>query len=216
VAQIKERAPATLRVLTRTVSREDFEINALRLTFIARALMVTSNEDPSVGENAGILYVVPVGGGAPTQAQKDAVLEMVTVTFPSTLTFTLEVLGTVFKAVNVFAIVYIRQGQSKAAAKASILEALAAFFAVQNADGTANTNVDYGANVRDDEGNITPEVALSDVFNLIRDVAGVRKIGAGVGDFTLNGEHDDVSLEPREFPSLGTVTLIDGDTGAPL
>ncbi len=208
VAQIKERAPASLRVLTRTVSKEDFEINALRLTDIARALMVTSNEDPAVAENSGVLYIIPVDGGQPTQAQKDAVLDQVTTVYPRTLTFTLVVQGALFKTIDIFAVVYLKTGAVAASTKSAIEAALAAFFAVQNTDGTQNENVDFGGKM--------PELALSDVYNAIRDVSGVRKIGSGEGDFLLNDAFADIALASQEVPELGTVTLINGDTGNPL
>lgn len=208
VAQIKQRAPAALRVLTRTVSREDYEINALRLPDIARALMITSNESSGVPENSGILFIIPAGGGQPTLAQKDAVLEQVTTVYPRTLTFSVTVQGALFKTVDVFVVVYLRTGANKPTAKAAILAGLTEFFAVQNSDGTDNENVDFGGKM--------PELALSDVFNVIRDVTSVRKVGAGDGDFLLNGQHDDVALDLQEFPALGSVTIIDGDTGNPL
>jgi hypothetical protein len=66
VASAKLLAPESLRALTRTVAREDFEINARRLSGVARALMLTSNEDPTIAENTGILYVIPQSqAGAP-------------------------------------------------------------------------------------------------------------------------------------------------------
>jgi hypothetical protein len=52
VAAAKLLAPESLRTLTRTVTREDFEINARRVPGVARALMLTSNEDVSIDENA--------------------------------------------------------------------------------------------------------------------------------------------------------------------
>ena len=59
-------------------------------------------------------------------------------------------------------------------------------------------------------------IALSDVFNVVRDVAGVRKVGDGPDDFLLNGAREDVPIDVREFPALGEVTLLNGDTGLPL
>jgi hypothetical protein len=47
VASAKLLAPESLRTVTRTVTREDFEINARRVSGVARALMLTSNEDLS-------------------------------------------------------------------------------------------------------------------------------------------------------------------------
>jgi hypothetical protein len=216
VAQIKERAPASLRVLNRSVAREDFEINALRLTDVARALMLTRNEDDSIAENSGQLFIVPVGGGLPSSPLKASVLNQVTVVYPSTLTFDVMVLDCVYRTVDVFAAVYFKKGYTKAVVAQAIRDALEAYFEPQNADGTSNTNIDFGANIKDADGNITGELALSDVFNLVRDVAGVRKIGDSVADFTLNAEHSDVILTRKEFPKLGTISLVDGDNGNPI
>jgi hypothetical protein len=216
VAQIKALAPESIRVLNRTVSREDFEINARRLSEVARALMLTSNEDTGIGENAGVLFVIPRGGGLPSQALKDAVKEQVTVVFPSTLTFQVSVQDPVYFPVDVQTTVFLRQGANVSAVRAGILQALTDFFAVSLADGTPNPNVDFGFNVKDSEGDPAGEIALSDVFNAVRDVAGVRKIGDGPDDLLLNNAREDLPIATREFPVLGEVTLINGGTGLPL
>jgi len=54
------------------------------------------------------------------------------------------------------------------------------------------------------------------VLSVVEAVSGVRKIGDEDADFLLNQRSDDVALENKEFPVLGTVTLINGDTGGPL
>jgi hypothetical protein len=216
LAQIRVLAPESIRVLNRTVSREDFEINARRLPEVARALMLTSNEDAGIAENTGILFVVPRGGGVPSQALKDAVRDQVTVVFPSTLTFQVSVQDPVYLPVDVQATVFLRQGANVATVRAAILRALADFFAVSLPDGTPNLNVEFGFNVKDSEGDPAGEIALSDVFNAVRDVPGVRKIGDGPDDFLLNGTREDLRIGTREFPTLGQVTLLNGDTGLPL
>ena len=213
---IREEAPASLRVLNRTVAREDYEINAKEVPGVERALMLTSNESVGISENEGILSIIPTGGGLPTQVLKDAVLVQVTITFPNTLTFVVDVQDSIFLTINVGARVFVREGFSEAGVKFEIEEALAAFFALRNSDGSTNTDIDYGFNFKDADGNPSGEIALSDVFNVVRDVAGVRKIGDAIGDFTLNGVHSDLSIDVAEFPVLGTITLINGDTGAPL
>lgn len=70
--------------------------------------------------------------------------------------------------------------------------------------------------VKDADGNPSGEVAWSDVFNVIRDTEGVRKIGDLHGDLKLSGLPADVKLAIKEFPVLGTVTLVNGDTGGVL
>ncbi len=216
LAQIRVLAPESIRVLNRTVSREDFEINARRLAGVARALMLTSNEDGGIAENTGILYVIPQGGGLPSRALIDVVKQQVTVVFPCTLTFQVSVQAPVYLAVAVEATVFLRQGANAATVRAGIQKALSDFFAVSLPDGRPNPNVDFGFNLKDADGNPAGEVALSDVFNAVRDVVGVRKIGDGPGDFLLNGAREDLPLGVREFPALGAVTLVNGDTRLPL
>ena len=216
IAQIQALAPESIRVLNRTVSREDFEINARRLPEVARALMLTSNEDAGITENTGMLFVVPSGGGLPSQTLKDAVRDQVTVVYPSMLTFQVSVQDPVYLRVDIQATVFLRQGANPVTVRTSILQALADFFAVSLADGTPNPNVDFGFNVKDAEGNSAGEIAISDVFNAVRDVPGLRKIGDQPEDFLLNGSREDLPIGTRQFPVLGTVTLLNGDTGLSL
>lgn len=209
-------APQSLRVLNRTVAREDYEINALRVPGVARALMLTSDQRSTIDENAGFLHIIPTGGGQPSEALKDDVLEMVTQTYPNTITFHTTIDGTDFLPVNLQATVYLRQGQNASTVRQALLDNLDAFFAITNPDGTPNENVDYGYNFKDSDGNPAGEVAFSDVYNVVRDTDGVRKVGDQYDDFLLNGSDDDVPLEIWEFPVIGTVTLKNGDTGLPL
>lgn len=216
VAQIQKNAPLSLRVLNRTVAREDYEINAVLLPEVSRALMLTSDENAAILENSGYLYVIPVGGGVPTQALKDDVLEQVTVTFPNTLTFNVIVSDPVFVTVDVTAVVYLRKGVNAATADAAIRANLEAFFASENADGSLNENIGFGLQFVESEGDSVGQLPLSDVFNVIRDTTGILKISPSTADFALNGVHDDVELQLYEFPILGTVTLINGETGSAL
>ncbi|ACY13297.1 baseplate J/gp47 family protein [Haliangium ochraceum] len=215
-ASAKLLAPESLRTLTRSVTREDFEINARRLPSVARALMLTSNEDARIAENSGILYIIPRGGGVPTSALKQAVHEQVTVVYPCTLTFQVAVQDPVYRVVHVEARVYRRQGVAAAALRVRIEANLAAFFRVSEPDGTPNPRVDFGFHRKDADGAPAGEVAWSDVFNVLRDTDGVRKLGDGASALLLDGAPADVRLGVDEFPVLGTVTLLDGDAGAPL
>jgi hypothetical protein len=70
-------------------------------------------------------------------------------------------------------------------------------------------------------------LALSDLFNVVRDIEGVRKVGGNPEDFQLSSEltttggstvvqaagYHDLNITPRQFPRLGTVTIVNGDTG---
>jgi hypothetical protein len=216
IEQIRQNAPRSLRALTRTVAREDFEINALRVNGVARALMLTSNERDSIDENAGMLHIVPTAGGLPSQTLKDDVEEMVTVTYPHTLTFRLSVEDPEYLTVDVQSTVFLRQGYSAAAVDATIRSNLVDWFAIENDDGSENENIDFGFNYTDAAGESAAEIAWSDIFNVVRDSSGVRKIDESLGGFLLNGVRSDVAIDVQKFPKLGTVTLLNGDTGGTL
>lgn len=216
VETARQEAPVSIRAPRTTVAREDYEIHANAVPGVARSLMLTSDQYPIIAENTGNLYLIPEGGGLPSTLLKEAVLIAVTVTYPNTITFKCFVSDPQYKTINIQAAVFLRQGSAPATVKAAILANLAAWFAISNDDGTPNQNVDFGYNYKDADGNPAGEVAFSDVYNVVHDTTGVRKIGDKFEDFLLNGADRDVELDLREFPKLGTVTLINGDTGLPL
>ena len=213
VASAQLLAPESLRALTRSVSREDFEINARRLGGVARALMLTSNEDLAIPENSGILFIIPRGGGLPTPALKNQVLRQVTEVYPSTLTFQVRVQDPVYKSIDIAVRVFLRHGASPGDVRDRIRGNLAAHFRLSEPDGTPNPLVDFGFNIKDADGNPQGEVSWSDIFDAIRDTTGVRKIGDARLDLTLNGLPADVKLALKEFPALGNVKITNGDTG---
>jgi hypothetical protein len=178
--------------------------------------MLTSNERAVIDENAGKLHVVPSGGGLPTTVLKDDVLAAVTTTYPHTLTFVVDVVDPEYLTVNVQATVYLAQGAAPATVDAAIRANLAVFFALENDDGSPNLTVDFGLNYRNANGDPAGEIAWSDVFDVVRDTTGVRKVGDRLGSFLLNGEQRDVAIAVQQFPVLGTVVLLNGDTGGVL
>jgi hypothetical protein len=213
VAAAKLLVPETLRAPARSVAREDFEIHARELPSVARALMLTSDEDPSIEENTGILYVVPAGGGVPTPALKSAALRQVTEVYPCTLTFQPAVQEPVYRAVSVDARLFLvppTPAAARIATGARLRARLADFFRITNADGTPNLTIDFGFNVSARGG--ASELAWSDLFDLLVKTPGVRKLEPY--DLKLNGLPADVKLAPREFPVLaGHVQFIDAMTG---
>ena len=241
--EIRLQGPRSLRVLTRSIAREDFEIIADTVPGVVRSLMLFKDQEPAVDENAGRLSIVPIGGGTASQLLLDTVRgRFVQVTgqpaptHPRGNTLNLSVFTAAFKTVDVSATLFLRAGVTPATGKADVEGALERFFAVQTtaaqllqddpdlaaslnitaADGdslVANPRIDFGFKLKDVDGNPSNELAYSDIFNVVRDVATIRKIGAAAGEFLLNGNRADVVLGTFLFPKLGTVTLTDGDTG---
>jgi hypothetical protein len=212
IGSAKLLAPLSVRATSRSVSREDFEIHALELGGVARALMLTSNEDPAVRENSGVLYVIPKGGGLPTPALKSLVRRQVTEVYPSTLTFQVDVRDPVYKRVDIRARLFLRAGSRPAEVRDRVRTRLAEFFQLSMPDGTPNAQVNFGYYLRDAEGS-GAELPYSDLYNVIRDTPGVYKLGDHSGDLLLNGLPADVKLRVFEFPVLGEVQLTDGGTG---
>ena len=208
VASIKQKAPASTKVTDRTVSLDDYEIGAEEVPGVARALMVTSDDVTGIPENRGFLHIIPEGGGSPTQALKDAVLEAVTVTRPKTITFKVTVEDPTYLTVDVAATVFFVGGVNKRGAVSNIVDGLTEHMQISDADGVANERVKFGLKYEDDA-----SLPMSDLFCVVESAAGVRKIGATDLSFLLNLSHADVPLEYLEFPVLGTVTITDGDTG---
>lgn len=207
-------APESVRSLNRTVAREDYEINAKRVAGVGRALMLTSNETTLIGENRGKLFIVPTTGGVPSSLLIQQVRDKLTLPppsgYPHTLTFQLEVLPPVYKEVDINVTIWLREGYTPSAVKAAIVAALEDYFEPMLASGAPNPNVDFGYNYKDADGLPAGEVPWSDVFDIIKDVTGVRKVEHSM---ELNGVVDDIGIANWEFPALGDLVVVNGATG---
>lgn len=215
VEQIKLRAPQSVRVSDRTVGLDDYVIGAESVSGVARALMLTSDQAIGIEENRGRLYVVPVGGGVPTETLKNQVLQAVTVDKPNTITFKVTVEDPIYALFDIDITVFKASGFSGETVKANILANLQSFFAIQNEDGTPNEQIDFGFASKGFDGSPVPEVPLMGplLAGIIESTTGVRKVGDRDQDYLINGIHQDAQLAVFEFPQLGTVTIVDGDTG---
>ena len=221
VAELKENVPASNRSRTSTTALEDYTINAKAVDGVARAILMTSDQDSSMPENTGYLYIVgqgsrhytsgPYAPATPSQAVLDAVELMITTTRPKTVTFRLYVMAYVQQLFNITARVKLSPGQNPATVDTAIRRSLWGFFAPTNADGTENTQVDFGYNYRDVDNNLDNYLAWSDMFNAVRDATGVRSV-----DRDTFVPVDDVLVTLNAFPVLGTVTLINDATGLAL
>jgi len=220
VEEARVAIPASLRTIgNRSVTQTDFEDNARKVRGVARAMMLTSDNDPSIPENSGLLFIVPVGGGLPSAALKTEVEDFINSDFPPTLTFTFSVEDPTLLIISIAATVFLNQGVTEPEARTAIEESYDSFFALLNSDGSQNTQIDFGFKIRT---NVMPpgsgigELPFSDLFNALRDATkpdgtlALRKVDEDT--FTPT---NDVLLADREFPVLGSITLTNGDTLAP-
>lgn len=218
ISQARSLAPASLRALTRSVTRPDFQTHAAEVTGVGRVVMLTSNEDGAVQENSGLLLVVARGArlesgafkpATPTQALLDSVINQVTVVKPATITFRVDAIAAPFLDVNISTYVHFANGADKTATATEIRDALEDFFASNLSNGTNNPSVDFGANILNDQAVPVAEIAWSDVLNAIRDVDGVRRIDDGDNGLRLNGLRQSLVLGLREFPRLRQIQIYD-------
>lgn len=214
--QIKRNAPRALRTLSVLVGREDYEIAAERTAGVARALHLPD----ALAPNAGLLCTVPTDLGTPSQTLLDAVAAQWAPggSFKKLNTYRVTPIASPYLDVDVFAVVTLLARTSRPAARAAIAAALANLFALEITDPSTkelirNPNVDFGYYLAERSADGDPSFAWSDVFNAVRDAAGVRGIDPGASSFLLNGERANVPLLPQQFPRLGSVTLIDAADG---
>lgn len=215
VAEARVAAPVSLRVLNRTIARTDWSDLAIQVQGVGRALMLSKAEDDTIPTySRGYLFIVPDGGGTPSAALKTQVEDYINDGWPGPINFFWEARDPEYNTINIVAYVYLSTDTTESEVETAVLAALRDFFAPVNDDGTPNTQVDFGYNLKGVDGDPDPKLTLSSIYNLLHDTTGVRRLGTpadGEG-LTLNGAQDDVDLTLREFPEGGTLTLYNGDT----
>ena len=223
IDSIRQRAPASLRRAQRTITREDFESNALRVPGVARALMTTTNEDKKIEANTGRLYIVPEGledadgfGEADAELAK-AVHRQVTHTYPCTLTFQVDIGRPTYLPIEIDAdveattpeqniqsrtAVMLEPSDPHGALRGQVEQRLRQLFALNLSDGTPNPRANFGYYLGASPGE-RGDVPWSDVVTAICGTAGIRKVLS----LKLNGEQQDVEVQPFAFPYLKAVNL---------
>lgn len=224
VDEARVRAPLARRTIERCVIEEDFEYAATRVSGVARAAFITSNQDGTVAEDEGHLYVVAYGSpyGAhgyyppayPTSDQLASVRTLIaqaTGVYKQLMGVDVTVLSAVLTSVEVSARVYKASGYTTTQVRSNVSTALQKFFAVADDNRAPNPDVDFGYKLLGADGSADYELSWSDVFNAINDAEGVRKVSYATDNLLLNGLHQSVVLSAAAFPLLSTITLYDMD-----
>lgn len=225
IGHAKEAGPASLESPNRTVASSDFRNNAKEVAGVVDAYLKTSDNDPTIRENQAWLYVVAKGDRldsgrykveVATQVLLDSVYTYLTSAPPNgkpvCTTLQLRTYAAPLLSVDVVATVYLDRGTIPADWRKGALIALNDYFAALLEDGSRNPDIDFGGHQLNIDGTIVSELVWSDVFNTVRDIDGARKIDPS--GLTLNGVNDSLPIASNEFPILGNVTFINGDTGS--
>lgn len=113
----RKMAPNRLKATTRTVSREDYETNAL-ITGVVRAKAASQAELETLALNQTGLYIVPAEGGAPSQELRDQVRQTLITERPIQLGWDVIVLAPTYRTIDVNVTITAQPGADRDALKA--------------------------------------------------------------------------------------------------
>ena len=222
VDQARVLGPIASTTRDTAVDEDDFENVAISVSGIARAAMVTSEQDPDVDDDYGLLYLVARGSklisgrfaaAAPTVAQIAAVeykLSKAGGKRPLML-FSYDVRPAVFRTVTHSVKIYKASNYSQTVVAANIRAAVADFYAVSLSGKQPNPGIDFGFRLLGSDGTSDYTIAWSDLFEAIKSAAGVRRISHDVDCLLLNDIRASVTLLPHEWAIPGAVTIYDMD-----
>jgi hypothetical protein len=223
VEEARAQIPAFRRLLHAAVNESQYETVAIKAGRMARAALITSNSDATIDENIGILYCIAYGSAystsgyyppaAPTAAQLAAVNAALADTgeYPDLLDFNVTAQAATFKDLNITVRITKNSNYTGAQARVTIEDSLQQLFAVATDALVANSNIDFGFKLLDANGDPDYLIAWSKVRNSVYNSAGVRDIPPSDIDFLINGSRSSYTLQPHEFPRLGTITIYDLD-----
>lgn len=184
-------APKSTKASERTVAREDFINNAESVPGVVRAQSMSKRQDASMPDNTTYVYVVPTGGGVPSDTLKTAVETMLTVTKPILITHNLYIKNPNYKTVNIEGTIEKKTGYTAADVKTRVDAALTAWFDYLNVDALTNDWMIY----------FYMKIPVSKIIDIIHDVEGVRKV-------TLTVPAAEVVCTEIEIPALGSLSSL--------
>lgn len=189
INHLREAIPAWISSSTRCVTKNDFAETAETVTGVTRVLVRTKEDDDTIPALTVKVYVVPDGGGTPSQALLDEVLHEVTITRPKVLTLAVDVLPPTYAIVDVSCTVTVAQGYEAATVRAAVEQAIMEFFDYNRKDTDGSWALDFGK-----------PVYLAKLTSWVMNVAGVANV-------SFSSPAGDVTPQPTEIPALGTVTV---------
>lgn len=226
LANAQRELPGQITVNERSVAQPDYGINAMRVSGIAKAMILTSDQFVGIPENNGFLYAVARGallasGGyaaaAANTAQKAAIRVLIEGTYKPTITFEYSVVDPIQTVIPITARVRLIQGANEAVVDAAIRSALADFFAVELVDPDdsslviPNPDFKFGWEMKDELGSVRNIIAWSKLVDTILNTAGVGEVDKPT--FLPVGN---TTIPYNAHPVLGDVVLINDRTGSPL
>jgi len=183
-------APASVRATDRTVAREDYELHAMEVPGVGRALCHTHIEDSGLPALMHRVYVVPTEGGTANATLLAAVETYLTETKPCPAGVAVRAVSAVYHPQTIAATIYAKKGSDGVAIRDIALEALAALFLPTARD-------ENGAYVL----RFARCVPRSQIDAALQAIANVSRV-------VLTTPVSDASLAAYEFPSLASTPSV--------
>ena len=226
VEEARVAGPLAYRTRRRIVNEDDATTVAASVAGIARAGCLTSNFDAIVPEDHFWVVLVAYGSAygknqpyppaSPSAAQIAEIQQMVNPggACAAVMGLVATVKAATLETINIQATIALDGSASAADTETAVLAALRRLFAVADENKQQNPDVDFGYRLLSPDG-VTPDYKIhwSSVLIAIAGSAGVLEVVPGAASLLLGGVQDSYTLQPRAFPLLGTVTLIDSTTG---
>lgn len=183
--------PKSTKASERTVAREDFINNAEGVPGVVRAQSMSKRQDAAMPDNTTYVYIVPSGGGVPSESLKTAVETMLTVTKPILITHNLYIKNANYVTVDIEGTIERKTGYTAIDIKTRVDAALTAWFDYLNIDALTN---DWTIK-------FFMKIPLSVITTIIQGVEGVRKV-------TLTVPGSEVICTEIQIPELGSLTSL--------
>jgi len=194
VDEARKKAPRARKVVTITVSRDQYEAHSEEVEGVARVLALCKKDNGTIPDNRTYLYVVPEGGGNPSSDLKDAVRDYLTNEKPIVMSTFIDVLNPVYKEIAIAGTVEKKDMFQAADVKAAVDAALTEYFSFDNIDENNAYTIDFGF--------YKDKVYVSEITSVILNtkINGVFCVKPNITITLPTGQY--VSVAQNEIPSL--------------
>jgi len=189
INHIRESLPSWISTSKRCVTKNDFAEAAQNVVGVQRVLVLTNEDDSNIPVLTVKIYVVPVGGGTPTQTLLDAVIQEVTVNRPKILTLAVDVQPAKYQTINVTCNVTVASGYSATDVKTAVENAIKQFFDYSRQESDGSWAIDFGK-----------PIYLAKLISWVMNVAGVANV-------SFSSPTSDITPSKDVIPALGTLTI---------
>lgn len=195
IDEARSKAPKQVRVQESTVGRDDYEGNAETVNGVSRALARGRQEDVAINYGEVYVYIVPEGGGIPSTALKNSVVNYLKTEKPIMMGSDVIAIDPVYKTITIEGTITRKEGFDSTDVKNAVDAALQDFFDYATLDDQNEHTVDFGY--------YKDTLYLSSIVDVIMStqISGVNC----VKNVTLTSPTNNTPIAEVEIPELATL-----------